>query len=123
MLLRPIEFTQYTALSFGQRPEEVGIVPPVRGVGSAYDNALAKSFVATLKTELLYQNHWPTRHNASTSRASTTLEGGTLRSGTLARRSMRRSDYEKRPLCEKNVSTVTGQVHFNDLQEFTKCIN
>jgi transposase InsO family protein len=25
-------------------------------VGSAYDNALAESFVATLKTELLYRN-------------------------------------------------------------------
>ena len=45
---------QYTALSFGQRLEEAGIVPSMGGVGSAYDNALAESFVATLKTELLY---------------------------------------------------------------------
>ena len=27
--------------------------------GSAYDNALAESFVATLKTELLYRSNWP----------------------------------------------------------------
>ena len=35
-------------------------------VGSAYDNALAESFVATLKTELLYRNSWPTRQAART---------------------------------------------------------
>jgi putative transposase len=57
---------QYTALSFGQRLEEAGIVPSMGGVGSAYDNALAESFVATLKTELLYQGRWPTRQDART---------------------------------------------------------
>jgi len=35
-------------------------------VGTAYDNALAESFVATLKTELLYRNAWPTRQAART---------------------------------------------------------
>src|SRR4051794_4829224 len=30
-------------------------------VGSAYDNALAESFIATLKTEVLYRSSWPTR--------------------------------------------------------------
>lgn len=29
--------------------------------GSAYDNALAESIVATLKAELLYRSSWPTR--------------------------------------------------------------
>jgi putative transposase len=34
-------------------------------VGSAYDNALAESFIATLKTELLYpHSSWPTRECA-----------------------------------------------------------
>jgi transposase InsO family protein len=55
---------QYTALSFGQRLEEAGIVPSMGSIGSAYDNALAESFVATLKTELLYQGQWPTRQDA-----------------------------------------------------------
>ena len=35
-------------------------------VGCAYDNALAESFLATLKTELLYRNTWPTRRAART---------------------------------------------------------
>jgi putative transposase len=52
---------QYTSLSFGRRLEEEGLIPSMGRVGSAYDNALAESFVATLKTELLYRNTWPTR--------------------------------------------------------------
>ncbi len=52
---------QYTSLSFGRRLEEEGLIPSMGRVGSAYDNALAESFVATLKTELLYRNGWLTR--------------------------------------------------------------
>jgi putative transposase len=74
---------QYTSLSFGKRLEDEGLLPSMGRVGSAYDNALAESFVATLKTELLYRSNWPTRQMArtaclqSTSRASTTPAGGT----------------------------------------------
>ena len=31
-------------------------------VGSAFDNAMAETFFATLKTELVYRRSWPTRH-------------------------------------------------------------
>ena len=31
-------------------------------VGSAFDNAMAESVFATLKTELIYRRSWPTRH-------------------------------------------------------------
>jgi putative transposase len=57
---------QYTSLSFGKRLEEARLVPSMGRVGSAYDNALAESFVATLKTELLYRSSWPTRQAART---------------------------------------------------------
>ena len=57
---------QYTSLSFGKRLEDEGLVASMGRVGSAYDNALAESFVATLKTELLYRNTWPTRQAART---------------------------------------------------------
>jgi transposase InsO family protein len=52
---------QYTSLSFGKRLEDEGLLPSMGRVGSAYDNALAESFDATLKTELLYRISWPTR--------------------------------------------------------------
>jgi putative transposase len=57
---------QYTSLSFGKRLEDEGLLPSMGRVGCAYDNALAESFVATLKTELLYHNTWPTRQAART---------------------------------------------------------
>jgi putative transposase len=47
---------QYTSLAFGKRLEEAGIVPSMGSVGSAYDNAMAESFVATLKSELSISN-------------------------------------------------------------------
>jgi putative transposase len=52
---------QYTSVSFGKRLEDEGLLPSMGRVGSAYDNALAEAFVATLKTELLYLSSWPTR--------------------------------------------------------------
>jgi len=57
---------QYTSLSFGKRLEEAKIVPSMGRVGSAYDNALAESFIATLKSELLYRHSWPTRESTRT---------------------------------------------------------
>ena len=57
---------QYTSLSFGKRLQDEGLVPSMGRVGSAYDNALAEAFVATLKTELLYRSSWPTRQAVRT---------------------------------------------------------
>jgi putative transposase len=57
---------QYTALSFGKRLEEVGIVPSMGRVGSALDNAISESFVATLKTELVSRSRFPSRKVAKT---------------------------------------------------------
>jgi len=55
---------QYTAISFGKRLEEVGIVPSMGRTGSALDNAMAESFIATLKTELVHRRRFPDREVA-----------------------------------------------------------
>ena len=56
---------QYTAISFGRRLAEVGIVPSMGRTGTALDNAMAESFVATLKTELLvHRRRFPDREVA-----------------------------------------------------------
>jgi len=65
-LLRPIESAQYTALSFSERLKEVGIKPSMGRTGSALDNAMAESFVSTLKTELVGRLEFPTRQAAKT---------------------------------------------------------
>jgi hypothetical protein len=54
--------------------------------GRRYDNAVAASFFATLKKELVHRRLWPPRHelparSSSTSRPSTTAFAGTPRSG------------------------------------------
>lgn len=56
--------SQYTALSFGKRLEEVGIKPSMGRTGSALDNAMAESFVSTLKAELVDRHRFPTREAA-----------------------------------------------------------
>lgn len=56
--------TQYTALSFGKRLEEAGIVASMGRTGSALDNAISESFVSTLKCELIHRRRFPTREAA-----------------------------------------------------------
>jgi len=65
-LRRSIESTQYTALSFSERLREVGITPSMGRTGSALDNAMAESFVSTLKAKLVSNLEFPTRQSAKT---------------------------------------------------------
>jgi putative transposase len=57
---------QYTSLSFGKRLEQVGIIPSMGRVGSALDNAISESFVATLKAELVSRVRFSSREAAKT---------------------------------------------------------
>jgi putative transposase len=52
---------QYTSVEFGARIREAGILPSMGSRGDAYDNAMAESFVATIKKELIHREPWPTR--------------------------------------------------------------
>jgi putative transposase len=54
----------YTALSLGKRLEEAGIVPSIGRAGSALDNAILESFVASLKCELLHRHRFLSREAA-----------------------------------------------------------
>lgn len=55
--------SQYTSVEFGGRLKEAGLLPSMGSISDAYDNALAESFIASLKTELLYGRSWPTRES------------------------------------------------------------
>jgi len=52
---------QYTSLAFGHRLHEAHMLPSMGSVGDCFDNAVAESFFATLKVELLHHQGWPTR--------------------------------------------------------------
>jgi putative transposase len=53
--------SQYVSLAFGQRARKAGVAVSMGSTGDAYDNAVAESFFATLKKELVNRRSWPTR--------------------------------------------------------------
>jgi putative transposase len=53
--------SQYVSLGFGQAARDAGIALSMGSRGDAYDNAVAESFFATLKKELVHRHSWPTR--------------------------------------------------------------
>lgn len=53
--------SQYTSVDFGRRCEAAGVRPSTGSVGDCYDNAMAESFFASLETELLLRESFPTR--------------------------------------------------------------
>ncbi|MBU8834198.1 integrase core domain-containing protein [Mycolicibacterium goodii] len=53
MLRPPIESAQYTSTDFAKLCADLGVTQSMGGVGSSADNALAESFNASLKREVL----------------------------------------------------------------------
>ncbi|MGZ6576690.1 MAG: IS3 family transposase, partial [Solirubrobacteraceae bacterium] len=53
--------SQFVSLAFGQRARDAGIAVSMGSRGDCYDNAVAESFFATLKKELVRRRTWPTR--------------------------------------------------------------
>lgn len=56
---------QYVSLAFGQQARDAGIAVSMGSKGDAYDNAVAESFFATIKKELVHRQPWPTRRDLS----------------------------------------------------------
>jgi putative transposase len=52
---------QYVSLAFGQAAGDAGIARSMGSKGCCFDNAVAESFFATLKKELVHRRSWPTR--------------------------------------------------------------
>ena len=59
--------TQYACGDYRGLLEEHGITCSMSGKGNCYDNAVMESFFKTLKTELVYQQHYKTREQAERS--------------------------------------------------------
>jgi putative transposase len=55
--------SQYTSVEFGKRLKEAELLPSMGSVADAFDNALAESFISTLKRELLHRHSWPSRES------------------------------------------------------------
>ncbi len=61
MLRRPLESAQYTSPDYAKLARENGVVLSVGRKGECWDNAVAESFFATIKRELIDTRAWPTR--------------------------------------------------------------
>jgi putative transposase len=53
--------SQFVSLAFGLAARDAGIAVSMGSRGCAYDNAVAESFFATLKKELIRRRAWPSR--------------------------------------------------------------
>lgn len=54
---------QYVSLTFGQQARDAGIAVSMGSKGDCFDNAVAESFFATIKKELVHRQPWPTRRD------------------------------------------------------------
>jgi putative transposase len=53
--------SQFVSLAFGQQARAAGIAQSMGSRGDCFDNAVAESFFATLKKELVHGRSWPTK--------------------------------------------------------------
>ena len=58
--------SQFVSLGFGQLCARSGIARSMGSTGQCWDNAVAETFFATLKKELVYRRTWPTRPELET---------------------------------------------------------
>jgi len=65
---------QYTSTQYANLARDLGVVLSVGRRGQCWDNAVAESFFATLKTELIHRRPWPT-HKAAASAIFDYIEG------------------------------------------------
>jgi transposase InsO family protein len=59
--LRGRSGSQFVSLAFGQQARAAGIAQSMGSRGDCYDNAVAESFFATLKKELIHGRSWPSK--------------------------------------------------------------
>jgi transposase InsO family protein len=61
LIFHSVRGCQYTSAEFRGLLGRHGLVQSLSRPGQCWDNAVAESFFATLKEELLYRGAWPTR--------------------------------------------------------------
>jgi len=64
VLQRPLESTQYASGDYQDALDNLGVTCSMSRKGNCWDNAVAESFFATLKMELVYTRRFATRAEA-----------------------------------------------------------
>ena len=98
--------SQFVSLAFGQQARAAGIAQSMGSKGDCYDNAVAETFFATLKKELIYRHSWPQQAELRTEVFDfiETFYNRRRRHSTLAM--MSPADYERSQTAQ-DPSTIT----------------
>ena len=116
--------SQFVSLAFGQQARAAGIAQSMGSRGDCFDNAVAESFFATLKKELVHGRSWPSKAELRTEifeyvevfynrrRRHSTLGFLSPRSSrTRHPQQLRRSRHRQLPSPSHPVSTEAGELH------------
>jgi transposase InsO family protein len=109
-LQRSLESAQYVSLAFGRAAGDAGIARSMGSKGDCFDNAVAESFFATLKKELVHRRSWPSRREL-TGEVFEYIEGfynRTRRHSTLGMLSP--ADFENRTLSQPGASLAASRL-------------
>jgi transposase InsO family protein len=68
---------QYTSAKYRQFAQDHDVILSISRTGDRFDNAVAESFSATLKRELIRRRPWPTRAGLRQARFDTSAVGTT----------------------------------------------
>ena len=111
--------SQYVSLAFGQAARDAGIARSMGSKGDCYDNAVAESFFATLKKELVHRRSWPSRREL-TSEVFEYIEAfynRTRRHSTLGYLSP--ADYENTTLINPGASLAASRLASPNIKMIT----
>jgi putative transposase len=111
--------SQYVSLAFGQAARDAGIARSMGSKGDCYDNAVAESFFATLKKELVRRRSWPSRREL-TSEVFEYIEAfynRTRRHSTLGYLSP--ADYENTTLINPGASLAASRLASPNIKMIT----
>jgi putative transposase len=110
VLRPPLEFAQFVSLAFGQQARAAGIAQSMGSRGDCYDNAVAESFFATLKKELIHRRSWPTKAQLRTEVFDyiEVFYNRQRRHSTLGQRSP--ADFENRTLITDGASLAASRL-------------
>ena len=111
--------SQFVSLAFGQAARKAGIAQSMGSRGDCYDNAVAESFFATLKKELIHRRSWPTRAELRTEVFDyiETFYNRERRHSTLGQRSP--ADYENSTRSDPRSSLAASRLTPTNNNRFT----
>jgi putative transposase len=111
--------SQYVSVAFGQTARAAGIAQSMGSRGDCFDNAVAESFFATLKKELVNRRPWPQKAELR-SEIFDDIEifyNRQRRHGTLGMRSP--ADFENSALCPRGADLAASRLASPQTMRFT----